>query len=64
MESTQESVHEIKNFRSFLERYLDNNTKVLNYTTSFLTAVGDNYGSTMLAVTAKIQEGTKSVCTL
>ncbi|XP_058451824.1 uncharacterized protein LOC131430687 [Malaya genurostris] len=44
----------IRNLKELLEPVLEPGTKVLGYQASFLTAPGDNYGSTMLAVTVDI----------
>ncbi|XP_055376447.1 uncharacterized protein LOC129608768 [Condylostylus longicornis] len=45
----------IENFELFLENNLKNGSKVISYTSKYLTKPGDNYGSCMLAVTANIK---------
>ncbi|XP_058451823.1 uncharacterized protein LOC131430686 [Malaya genurostris] len=44
----------IRNLKELLEPVLEPGTNVLGYQASFLTAPGDNYGSTMLAVMVDI----------
>ncbi|XP_055637927.1 uncharacterized protein LOC129776362 [Toxorhynchites rutilus septentrionalis] len=46
----------IRNLKEFLEPVLDSGTTVLNYRSKFLTVPGDNYGSTMLALTVDIAD--------
>lgn len=46
----------IRNLKEFLEPILSPGTTVLNYRSKFLTAPGDNYGSTMLAVTVDVAD--------
>lgn len=51
-EMTQPPV--IKNLKELLEPALEPGTQVLGHQTTFLTAPGDNYGSTMLALTVDV----------
>lgn len=44
----------IRDLKEFLEPVLEPGVKVLGYQSSFLTAPGDNYGSTMLALTVDV----------
>lgn len=44
----------IRNLKEFLEPVLEPGVKVLGYKSTFLTAPGDNYGSTMLALTVDV----------
>lgn len=48
----------IRNLKEFLEPVLEPGVKVLGYKSSFLTAPGDNYGSTMLALTVDVTSAT------
>lgn len=45
----------IPKLRELLGPHLGDNCAILSYSTSNLTAVGDNYGSTMLSLTVKIR---------
>lgn len=45
---------QIDNLKELLEPYLDG-AKLIDYTTKYLTKPGDNYGSTILALSANIQ---------
>lgn len=45
---------QIDNLKDLLEPYLDG-AKLIDYTTKYLTKPGDNYGSTILALSATIQ---------
>ncbi|XP_065075270.1 uncharacterized protein LOC135699016 [Ochlerotatus camptorhynchus] len=44
----------VRNLKEFLEPVLEPGVKVLGYKSTFLTAPGDNYGSTMLALTVDV----------
>lgn len=47
---------QIENLKELLEPYLDG-AKLIDYKTKYLTKPGDNYGSTILALSANIQNG-------
>ncbi|XP_062552063.1 uncharacterized protein LOC134217332 [Armigeres subalbatus] len=48
----------IRNLKELLEPVLEPGVTVLGYTSSFLTDPGDNYGSTMLALTVDVTNAT------
>lgn len=54
---------EIKNLKELIEPNLDG-AKLIDYTTKYLTKPGENYGSTILSVSAKIQQGSDEPTTL
>lgn len=54
---------EIKNLKQLLEANLDG-IKLIDYSTKYLTKPGDNYGSTMLGLSAVVQKGTDEPYTL
>lgn len=47
---------EIKNLKELIEPNL-NGAKIIDYTSKYLTKPGDNYGSTILSISAKVQKG-------
>lgn len=54
---------EIKNLKELLEANLIG-TKLIDYSSKYLTKPGDNYGSTMLGVSAVVQKGNDEPFTL
>lgn len=54
---------EIQNLKEILEENLDG-AKLIDYSTKYLTKPGDNYGSTMLGLSAIMQKGSDEPFTL
>lgn len=55
-------VHKIGEIIRFLEKSLD--SKILDYSIGPLTAQGDNFGSTMVAMTVKIRPNSEIINSL
>lgn len=54
---------EIKNLNELIEPNLDG-AKLIEYTSKYLTKPGDNYGSTILSVSAIVQKDSEEPTTL